>query len=70
MDKRPPAGGFSQNHFVGRGIDDATVAESVSETLTMLKEGAIVQAHVLGDLNAAIKARAGAERILDAALSH
>ncbi|WP_148863550.1 TetR/AcrR family transcriptional regulator [Marinobacter fonticola] len=51
---------------VAQVIDDPRSVESVSEAVIMLKEGAIVQAHVMGDLKAGVKARAAAERLLDA----
>lgn len=50
---------------VAQVIDDPQAVESVSEVLSMLKEGAIVQAHVAGDFKAAIKARSAAEQLLD-----
>ena len=37
----------------------------ISETIAMLLEGAIIQAHVLGDLHAARKAKAVVKLLLD-----
>ena len=47
--------------------DEKTVVET-SEAIAILKEGTIVQAHVMGDLQSAIKAKAVIEILLDARL--
>lgn len=44
--------------------DSETGAEELANALFFLKEGAIVKAHVVGDLDAAVKARAIAESMI------
>ena len=48
---------------------DAGEAESLADELMLLMEGAIVMAHVAGDHNAATRARAGAQKLVQLALS-
>lgn len=48
--------------------DEKTVLE-MAEAIALLKEGAIVQAHVMGDLHSAVKAKAIVEALLDSRLT-
>lgn len=41
----------------------------IAEAIELLKEGAIVQAHVMGDLHSAVKAKAIVEGLLDSRLT-
>ncbi len=48
-------------------LDDSDKVEALLDMLLLLKEGAIVQAHVVGDKQAALKAKGAAQALLDAA---
>ncbi|MCH4565105.1 TetR/AcrR family transcriptional regulator [Halomonas sp. EGI 63088] len=49
-------------------FSDEKAVITISEAIATLKEGAIVQAHVLGDLQAAVKARSIVEELMNARL--
>lgn len=56
--------GLIRNH-VSQLLSDEEEVIKMSDAIAMLKEGAIVQAHVLGDLRAAAKAWAVAAQLLE-----
>lgn len=56
--------GLIKSH-VSQLLSDEEEVIKMSDAIAMLKEGAIVQAHVLGDLQAAAKAWAIAEELLE-----
>lgn len=54
---------------VSRLVSDEQAVTLLANAVVFLKEGAVVQAHVSGDLNAAKKAKAIAEELLKATLA-
>lgn len=58
------------NKHVSRVFADKTIATTLSEAIATLKDGAIVQAYVVGDLQAAVKAKAVVQELLNARLKH
>ncbi|MEQ9832558.1 TetR/AcrR family transcriptional regulator [Pectobacterium versatile] len=57
------------SYHVSKVISSEKLVIEVSEAVSMLFEGAIIRAHILRDLQAAIKARTAAEQILKSKLS-
>lgn len=56
--------------YVSQVFTDEKTVITVSDAIATLKEGAIVQAHVLGDRQAAVKARAIVEELFAKKLGH
>lgn len=52
--------------YISQIFSDGKTVVTLSEAVATLKEGATVQAHVMGDLKAAVKAKAIAEELLKA----
>ncbi|PCF95772.1 TetR/AcrR family transcriptional regulator [Vreelandella nigrificans] len=52
--------------YISQIFSDEKTVVTLSEAVATLKEGATVQAHVMGDLKAAVKAKAIAEELLKA----
>lgn len=58
------------SRYISQIFADEKTVTTLSEAIATLKEGATVQAHVIGDLKAALKAKAIAEELLEARLGH
>ncbi|MCC5900370.1 MAG: TetR/AcrR family transcriptional regulator [Halomonas sp.] len=56
--------------YVSPLFSDEETVTTLAEAIATLKEGATVQAHVMGDLKAAVKAKAIATELLQARLEH
>jgi len=56
--------------YVSRLFSDEKTVTTLSEAIAALKEGATVQAHVMGDLKAAVKAKVIVAELLTTRLGH
>ncbi|AVL16928.1 regulatory protein TetR [Enterobacter hormaechei] len=56
-------------HHVSKVISSEKFVFEISESVSMLFEGAIIRAHILRDLQAAVKARTAVEQIIKSKLS-